>query len=118
MSLPELITHRSSNIKTIKNYAFISWAAKLRIIQSKVKRPSLKESATAACNGCNLFKLCEDILNAHKSSAFGRKPTLWSFMRDILTISLNRRKDGVRFFKNSKTLAHAMKIYEGVTCLH
>jgi hypothetical protein len=78
--LPELITHNNSISKELKIERLYHWAAKLRIIQLKVKCPSLKESAVAASNESNSYKLCGDILNAHRSDAFGGKPTLWDFM--------------------------------------
>ena len=112
LTLPEMITHSSSVSKKLKIERLYHWAAKLRIIQLKVKCPSLKESAIDASSECNLYKLCGDILNAHRSGAFGGKPTLWDFMRDIAT-NLNRRKEGVRFSENSKALAQAMKVYGG-----
>ena len=76
-----------------------------------MKRPTLKEFAIAASNESNLYGFCGNILNAHRSGAFGGKPTLWDFMRDVAA-NLNCRKEGVRFFENSKALAQAMKVYE------
>lgn len=86
-------------------------AAKLRITQLKVKRPTLKESAIAASNEHNLYKFCGDILSAHRSGAFRGRLALWDFMRDVAA-NLNR-KEGFRFSENSKALAQAMKVYGG-----
>ena len=69
-------------------------AAKLRIAQLKVKRLTLKEQALFASNEHNLFKFCSGILHAHRSGAFGGRPTLWDFMRDIAA-NLNCRKKGI-----------------------
>jgi len=88
------------------------WAAKLRIAQLKIKRPTLKKLAMAASNNHNVYKFFGDILRAHRTGAFGGRPALWDFMRDIAA-NLNRRKDGFRFSENSKALAQAMKVYGG-----
>jgi hypothetical protein len=107
-----LITHGSSMSKQLKIERLHHRAAKLRITQLKVKRPTLKESAIATSNEHNLYKFCGDILSAHRSGAFGGRPALWDFMRDVAA-NLNRRKEGFRFSENSKALAQAMKVYGG-----
>lgn len=60
----------------------------------------------------NVLKFCINIIAAHCSGAFGGRPALWDFMKDVAR-NLNRKKTGYQFSTNSKSFAQAMKIYGG-----
>ena len=57
-----------------------------------------------------MLSFCNNILAAHRTNAFGGKPALWDFLRDVAA-NLNRVTQGHRFSKNTKSYAEAMKIY-------
>jgi hypothetical protein len=63
-------------------------------------------------NRGGILKFCNNILAAHRVGAFGGKPALWDFMKDVAS-NLNRKKQGYRFSSNSRSFAQAMKIYGG-----
>ena len=66
-----------------RNY---SWSSKTTIARLRVSRPSLRQAAIiASSKENNLIKLCNYIIAAHSLGAFGGKPALWDFMRDVTT---------------------------------
>ena len=75
----------------------------------KVKRASLKESTLDASNEHNVLKFCTNVLVAHRSGAFGNRPALWNFLQDVAA-NLNCKKEGFRYFTNSKALSQSMKV--------
>ena len=85
---------------------------KSRVAQLKVSQRGLKLSAVENFNRKDVLSFCNNILVAHRTNAFGGKPALWDFLRDIAT-NLNRVRQGHRFSKNSKSFAQAMRIYGG-----
>ena len=86
--------------------------ARANIARLEVCRPTLKEVANACSHQANVLKFCDNIISAHRTWAFGGKPTLWEVMKDVAS-NLNRSKKGVRFSNNSKSFTQAMKIYGG-----
>ena len=88
------------------------WLMKSRVAQLKVSQRGLKLSAVENFNRKDVLSFCNNILAAHRTNAFGGKPALWDFLRDVAT-NLNRVRQGHRFFKNSKSFAQAMRIYGG-----
>ena len=88
------------------------WDARRRIVQLKVKRPTMLESARNATSDNNLIKFCNNIISAHRTGAFGGKPGLWDFMKDVAA-NLNRSDRGNRYSENTKCFTHAMRIYGG-----
>lgn len=73
--------------------------------------PSLRQAARAASNKeNNLINFCNNVFVAHKSGAFGGKPALWDFMRDVAG-NLNKGNKENRYFENTKAFSQAMKIY-------
>ena len=88
------------------------WDARRRIVQLKVKRPTMLESARNAASDNNLIKFCNNIISAHRTGAFGGKPGLWDFMKDVAA-NLNRSDRGNRYSENTKCFTHAMRIYGG-----
>lgn len=55
-------------------------------------------------------------MSTHCTNAFGGKPALWDFMKDVVR-NLNRKKEGFRFSKNNKSFGQTLKIYGGCwTC--
>lgn len=90
------------------------WHACSRIVQLKAKRPTQVESAKNASADGNLIKLCNNILTAHRTGAFGGKPGLWDFMKDVAA-NLNRDSRGNRYSDNTKCFAQAMRVYGGET---
>lgn len=80
LSLLELTSHSRSVSSKLRSERLLYRAAKLQIVQLKVKRPTLKESALAASSEHNVYKFCTQILAAHRSGAFGGRPALWNFL--------------------------------------
>ena len=60
----------------------------------------------------NVVKLCENIVKAHCTGAFGGKPVLWGFLQDVAQ-NLNQDSQGNRYIVNTKCFAQAMKVYGG-----
>jgi hypothetical protein len=48
-----------------------------------MSKQGLKLSAVESFNRKDVLAFCKNILAAHKTNAFGRKPTLWDFLRDV-----------------------------------
>jgi hypothetical protein len=108
----EVNSHSRQLSQKFRRERSLHWAAKARIVQLKVKRPTLKESAKLASDEHDLMKFCNNILAAHRSGVFGGKPALWDFMKDSAA-NLNRKDPAHRFSDNSKAFAQAMKMYGG-----
>jgi hypothetical protein len=83
-----------------------------RVSQLKMFRPLLKQLVGIGDPATDVLKFCTNIVAAHRTSAFGGKPALWDFMKDVAT-NLNRKKQGFRFSTNSKSFAQTVKIYGG-----
>lgn len=113
LSHDELAAHSRIIRKKLKLESFYHWVVRARVLQLKVKRPTLHELAKEASNTHNLLKFCQNILFAHRSGAFGGRPALWDFMRDIVA-NLYCSKRGFIFSFNIKTFSQAMKMYGGV----
>lgn len=107
------VGHHSRELaKKFKLEKMYHWAAKARIVQLKVKRPTLREVARESSASGNVLKFCNDILAAHRSGAFGGKPALWDFMREVAA-NLNRTGRGHRFRENTKCFAETMRMFGG-----
>jgi hypothetical protein len=65
------------------------WLMKARVVQLKASHRGLKLSAVESFNRKDVLSFCNNILAAHRTNAFGGKPTLWDFLRDVAT-NLNR----------------------------
>lgn len=61
------------------------------------------------------MKLCFNIVNAHRTKAFGRKPGLWDFFKDVASKNNKdvSRHQGFRYSKNTLVFAQTMKVYGG-----
>lgn len=81
-------------------------------MQLKVKRPTLAEMAKNSMADHNVHKFCHNILNAHRTGAFGGKSALWNFIQDVAR-NLNRSDKGNRHSENMKYFTQAMKVYGG-----
>ena len=81
-------------------------------MQLKVKGPTLEEMAKESSSEHNLLKFCNNILNAHRTGAFGGRGALWDFLKDVAQ-NLNRDSRGNRFSENTKSYAQVMKVYGG-----
>jgi hypothetical protein len=88
------------------------WLMKSRIAQFKVSQRVVKLSAVESFNRKDVLTFCNNILEAHITNAFGGKPTLWDFLRDVAT-NLNRVRHCHIFLKNTKSFAQTMRIYGG-----
>lgn len=88
------------------------WDSKARIVQLKVKWPTLREMARQSSSEHNLFKFCNNILNAYRMSAFGSRLALLDFIKDVV-YNLNHKGHGHRYSKNNKYFAQVMKVYGG-----
>jgi len=71
LTVAELVCHGRDMRKKLRSEALNHWATKARIVQRKVKRPTLKEMAKESSSEHNLIKFCNNILNAHRIGAFG-----------------------------------------------
>ena len=80
--------------------------------QLKMTKRGLKLSAIESFNRKDVLALCNNILAAHRTNAFGGKPAFWDFLRDVAA-NLNCSKNSYRFPKNMKSFAQAIKIYRG-----
>lgn len=89
LTLGELFRHGRDMRKKLRLEKLNHWSARARIVQLKVKRPTLKEMAKESSSKQNLLKFCNNILNAHRSGAFGGRHVLWDFMKDVAQ-NLNR----------------------------
>ena len=75
--------------------------ARIRIVQLKIKRPTLRESARNASSNNILMKFCNYIISIHRIGAFGGKARLWDFMLDVVA-NLNRDGRGNCYCENTK----------------
>ena len=107
----EFIHHNSVFAYKPKESKAMLWQTKSKIAMLKRTKNSLKLSAVDSFNQKEVLAFCNDILSAHRTNAFGGKPTLWDFFWDIGT-NLNWSKQGYRFSKNTKSFVQAMKIYK------
>ena len=112
LSSQELATHSDALAKKYREEKSLHWLMKSRVPQLKMRQRGLKLSAVESFNRKDVLSFCNNILAAHRTNAFGGKPALWDFLRDVAT-NLNRVRQGHRFSKNSKYFAQAMKIYGG-----
>jgi hypothetical protein len=112
LAVNELFAHSRAITKKYRFEKMCHWAVKARIVQLKVKRPTLRESARDTANSGDLLKFCNHIIVALCTGAFGGKPALWDFLKDIAA-NLNHSKIGARFSRNSKSFYQAMKMYGG-----
>ena len=83
LQLSELAKHGQDLRRKLKVEKLLHFSARARIVQLKVKRPSLRELARDASGSHNALKFCHSILNAHRCGAFGGKPALWDFLHDV-----------------------------------
>jgi hypothetical protein len=76
LAAAELCAHSCCLKKELRLHKMYRWTAKLRVVQLKVKRPTLRELSKESSNKGDILKFCNNILAAHRVGAFGRKPTL------------------------------------------
>jgi hypothetical protein len=79
------------------------WYHKKKVVQLRVSRPDLKDVSLECIHPKDLLVFCQNIVATHRSGAFGGKPALWDFLRDVAQ-NLN---------ENTKSFTQAMKIYGG-----
>ena len=112
LSIPEIADYARLMRRKLSSQKLQHRSAQARIVQLKLKRPSLRELTRDATCGHNVLKFCHSIVNAHRSGALGGKPTLWDFLRDVAE-NLNRDRRGQRYRDNTKCLGEVMKVYGG-----
>ena len=112
LSSTELAAHSRQLAKKFRHEKAMKWVLKARVAQLKVKQWGLKLSALENFNREDVLSFCNNILAAHRTNAFGGKPTLWDFLWDVAK-NLNRVRQGHRFSPNAKSFGQAMKIYGG-----
>jgi hypothetical protein len=49
----------------------------------QMTRPNLKDISHECLNRKDVMLFCQNIVAAHQTSAFGGKPALWDFFRDV-----------------------------------
>jgi hypothetical protein len=91
------------------------WCQKARVTLFKTKRPNLKISSLSSLEQRDILGFCRNIVDAHRTSAFGGKKALWLFLKDIAA-NLNRAATGAKWSLASKAFAQTMKIY-GSRCM-
>ena len=96
----------------MKAEKLLHFSLRARIVQLKVKRPSLRELARDASGSHNALKFCHSILNAYRCGAFGGKPALWDFLHDVAQ-NVSRDDRGNRYSENTRCLGEVMKVYGG-----
>lgn len=112
LSIRELAGRSRVLAKKFKEEKALHWLMKAKVAQLKLSSKGLKLSAVESFNRKDVLTFCNNILAAHRTNAFGGKPALWEFLRDVAT-NLNRAKRGFRYSKNTKSFSQAMKIYGG-----
>ena len=112
MQLSELAKHGRDLRRKLKAKKLLHLTAKARIVQLKVKRPSLRELARDASGSHNVLKFCHSILNAHRCGAFGGKLALWDFLHDVAQ-NVSRDDRGNWYSENTRCLGEVMKVYGG-----
>jgi hypothetical protein len=112
LSMNELLRHSRYVARKYRFERLQHWVTRATMTQLKVKRPTLRDMAKNANSDHNVHKFCQNILNAHRTGAFGGKPALWDFIEDVAQ-NLNRDDRGNRYSGNSKCFAQAMKVYGG-----
>ena len=112
LQLSELAKHGRDLRRKLKAEKLLHFSIRARIVQLKVKRPSLRELARDASGSHNALKFCHSILNAHRCGAFGGKPALWDFLHDVAQ-NVSRDDRGNRYSENTRCLGEVMKVYGG-----
>ena len=112
LSSKELVVHSHQLARKYHEEKARYWLMRSRVAQLKMTHRGLKLSAVESFNRKDVISFCNNILAAHRTNAFGGKPALWDFLRDVAT-NLNQVSQGDRFSKNTKSFAQAMKIYGG-----
>jgi hypothetical protein len=110
LSNAELAAHSCSLGKRLNHENLKVWYHKKKGAQLQMIRPNLKDISHECLNRKDVMLFCQNIVVAHRTSAFGDKPALWDFFWDVAQ-NLNRRKAGHRYSKNTKSFAQAMKIF-------
>lgn len=106
----ELALHGRVVARKLKFERALLWQTKTQVVQLKRAHRSLKLNATENFICEEVFAFYNNILSTHRTNAFGGKPALWDFLRDVAA-NLNWSKQGYRFSTNTKSFAQAMKIY-------
>jgi hypothetical protein len=91
LSVFELAQQSREITKKIRVERAYSTHHKRRLAQLKMFRPLLKQLRMTGDDGNDILKFCTNIVSVHRTSAFGGKPALWDFMKDVAT-NLNRRR--------------------------
>lgn len=112
LSVHELALHNRILGRKFREERAMRWSMKARVVQLKMAKHGLRLSAQENFNRKDVLSVCNNILAAHRTNAFGGKPALWDFLRDVAN-NLNRQKQGHRFSNNSKSFCQAMKVYGG-----
>ena len=81
----------------------LHWQMKSKVAQLKMTQQGLKLSTVENFNRKDVLSFCNNILTAHRTNAFGAKPVLWDFLRDVAA-NLNRVRAGSQIFKKYKVL--------------
>jgi hypothetical protein len=108
----ELAFHSQKLGRQLREERALHWSMRARVAQLKMSKRGLPLSAQENFNKKDVFSFCNNILAAHRTNAFGGKPALWDFLRDVAT-NLNCTKNGYRYSKNTKSFCQAMKVYGG-----
>ena len=58
---------------------------KSRVAMLKMSKLSLKGVSMEMQKRKDVFAFCSNILHAHRTNAFGGKPALWDFLKDVAT---------------------------------
>ncbi len=84
MFILELSTHNCAICKKYQATKSALWYQKGRVARLKMSRPSLKASSLECLKRKYVFQFCSNILFTHHTNAFGGKPTLWDFLKDVV----------------------------------
>ena len=72
----------------------------------------MREANFECINRKDVWRFCNNIIEAHKQGKFGRKQALWDFFQDVAKNALKPKK-GQRFTDSTKTMFEVIKLWGG-----
>ena len=76
LSVHELALHNRILGRKFREERAMRWSTKARVVQLKMAKHGLRLSAQENFNRKDVLSVCNNILAAHRTNAFGGKPTL------------------------------------------
>jgi hypothetical protein len=111
-STRELAFHRRKLGQKIREERALHWTIRARVAELKISTRGLRLGVEENFNRKDVLSFCNNILAVNRTNAFGGKPALWDFLRDVAN-NLNCKKQEHCFSKNTKSFCQAIKVYGG-----